>query len=68
MASTNSEYEKNPLAVKLAFSGFKTEGDKWFATCKKCNTMLTERKTATSGITKKVKHVFSYIIGTVSLK
>lgn len=35
MASTSCESEKIPVVVNFAFTGFKAEGGKWIATCKK---------------------------------
>ena len=46
------ESGKIPYVVKFAFKDFTAEGDKWFATCKKCNVKLSEKKTVTSGFTK----------------
>ena len=42
--ASNSECEKIHHVVKFAFSAFRTEGDKWFATCKKCNATMTEKR------------------------
>jgi len=44
--------EKVPVVIKFAFHDFKAAGDKWIATCTKCNVKLTEKKSVTSAFTK----------------
>jgi hypothetical protein len=52
MMASSSDTGKVPLVIKFAFTGFKIDKDKWFATCTKCNTTLCEKKSVTSGFTK----------------
>ncbi len=41
-----------PAVVEFAYNGFTTAGDKWKATCTRCNKTLTESRGVTSAFTR----------------